>query len=82
MFQVWTGKITSVPFIGELAYPGDVESGTGMLLSFFEVGLGGMAYAFIWVIPAGIGLLVLTFVSGKLKSTRPAPIEPVTGSRG
>ena len=76
MFQVWTGKVTSVPLIGELTHPADVESGVGMLLYFFEVGFGGMAYGFMWALPAGIALAVLAFISDKLKRPRAAQLEP------
>lgn len=77
MFQVWTGKITSVPLIGELTLPGDVETGVGMLFYFFKVCLGGMAYGFMWVIPTGIALAVLMFISDKLKKTLAAQLGPI-----
>lgn len=77
MFQVWIGEITSVPLIGELMYPSDTDSGTGLLISLFEVGFGGLAYAFMWVTPAGMALVVLTFAANRLKRTRVAQIAPI-----
>lgn len=66
MFQVWTGEITSVPIIGKLMYPSDTDGGTGLLISFFEVGFGGLAYLFMWVTPAGMALVVLAFVTDRI----------------
>jgi len=77
MFQVWTGEITSVPIIGNLMYPSDTDSGTGLLISFFEVGFGGLAYLFMWVTPAGIALVVLTAIADRLKGPRADRLEPI-----
>lgn len=77
MFQVWTGGMTSIPIIGELMQPSDTDSGTGLLISLFEVGFGGLAYAFMWVTPAGMVLVVLTFVADRLKRPRAAQLEPI-----
>tara|TARA_R110000824_G_scaffold194508_4_gene377149 strand:- start:3619 stop:3933 length:315 start_codon:yes stop_codon:yes gene_type:complete len=67
MFQVWAGALTSVPFIGDLTRPTEAEPGMGLLLSLFEVGFGGLAYAFMWVTPVGMALAVLTMVAYHLK---------------
>lgn len=70
MCQVWTGEITTVPLIGALTHPSQVDSATGLLLSLFEVGFGGLAYAFVWTIPAGIVLAVLAMIARQLEKPR------------
>lgn len=77
MFQVWSGEITSIPIIGELMQPSDTDSGTGLLISFFEVGFGGLAYLFMWVTPAGIALMVLTAIADRLKRPQADRLEPI-----
>lgn len=77
MLQVWTGELTYVPLIGELIHPLEAESGIWLLLSFFEVAFGGLAYAFMWLTPAGIVLIALTLVSDKLTSARAVQLEPI-----
>ncbi|WP_075196768.1 hypothetical protein [Marinobacter sp. C18] len=77
MFQVWTGEITSVPIIGKLMYPSDTDSGAVLLISFFEVGFGGLAYLFMWVTPASMALVVLTLVADRLKRPRTDRLEPI-----
>jgi hypothetical protein len=66
MFPVWTGDLTYVPFIGELMYPSQADSGLGLMFSIFEVGFGGLAYAFLWSTPAGIALVALTYASAMI----------------
>lgn len=76
MFQVWTGEITSVPIIGNLMHPSDTDSEAGLLISFFEVVFGGLAYLYMWVTPAGIALVVLTAIADRLKRPRADRLEP------
>ena len=73
MVQVWSGEITSVPLIGDLHYPSESDPGFGLLISLFEVGFGGLAYAFFWVAPAGLALCALTLAANYLKKPESTP---------
>ncbi|WP_372997304.1 hypothetical protein [Marinobacter sp.] len=69
MAMVWAGDLTVIPFIGDLTYPGEVQPGSGLLLSLFEVLFGGFAYAFIWIIPPSMALAALIFTARYLQKS-------------
>lgn len=77
LFQVWAGELTNVPLIGELTYPRDAEPGFGFLFSLFEVGFGGLAYAFFWTTPAAIALGALTMIAHHLEKPSRDRLEAV-----
>lgn len=81
MFQVWTGEITSIPFIGELMYPSDADTGSGWLLSFFVVGFGGVAYAYMWLALAGTALAVFAFLSNRNAMSKKSVISLISSRR-
>lgn len=78
MAMVWVGDITVIPFVGDLTYPVEVQPGSGLLSSLFEVLFGGIAYAFFWITPPSMALAALIFIARYLQESL-AVLKPVHG---
>lgn len=74
VIQVWIGHVTAIPLIGEVSY----HSNTPIepMFALFQVGFSGLAYGFMWVIPAVVPLGLLTIIANYLKRPRSGSEKP------